>query len=95
VAPDGINKRTLIEWSEVLGGGSLAPPPQPKVYALRQRAALFGYNAVDPNLLTITPDNNLANRIDQTTDPTKWTWKLPIRRRRPVTSTSTRSIPKS
>lgn len=77
VAPDGINKRTLIEWSEVLGGGSLAPPPQPKVYALRQRAALFGYNAVDPNLLTITPDNNLANRIDQTTDPTKWTWKLP------------------
>jgi hypothetical protein len=59
VAPDTVNKRTLVQWSNVFVSGSLTPPS--KVYALRQRAALFGYNAVDPNLLTVTTaDNNLT-----------------------------------
>src|ERR1039457_918134 len=76
VTRDTINKRALVEWN----AGLTSVPAVEKhlaVYADRQRAALFGYSAVDPNLLTITTGNNLANLIDHTTDPTKWTWRLP------------------
>jgi hypothetical protein len=44
---------TRVTWGEGLGGGSVAPSSQnPKFYALRQRAALFGYNALNPLMLT-------------------------------------------
>src|SRR5271165_2882131 len=46
-APDPANKRTLVTWSEPLGGGNASVTPaqvNPRFYALRQRAALFGYN---------------------------------------------------
>lgn len=75
VTPDAINKRTLVEWSNVPVGGSLAPPQQPKVYALRQRAALFGYNAVNPNLLS-SAGNNLGSLVN-TSDGGTRTWILP------------------
>ncbi|MFZ0311535.1 MAG: putative baseplate assembly protein [Candidatus Korobacteraceae bacterium] len=54
VTPDSVNGRTLITWSEGLGSGSGVSPAQvnPQFYALRQRAALFGYNAVNPIMLT-------------------------------------------
>jgi hypothetical protein len=50
VEPDPRADRTLVHWQEPLG--SIAPrvePPQrdPRVYALRLRAALFGHNAPD------------------------------------------------
>ena len=49
VQPDTINGRTLVTWSEGLGGGASGPAKQnPKFYALRQRASLFGYNAINP-----------------------------------------------
>jgi hypothetical protein len=49
VSIDAVNARTLVTWVEGLG----ATPPQssPQFYALRQRAALFGYNAISPLLL--------------------------------------------
>lgn len=56
VQPDPVNKRTLITWAESEKLGS-APPGQgpsqenPQVFALRQRASLFGFNAMNPNLL--------------------------------------------
>ena len=66
VAPDAINQRTFIEWSEVSGGDSVPLASQnPKVYALRQRAALFGYNAVDPNMLN-PAGNNLGSLVETT-----------------------------
>ncbi len=53
VTADTPNNRTYIAWSEGLGFGSIKPAQQhPKIYALRQRAALFGYNAISPRLLT-------------------------------------------
>ena len=61
VIPDGTNNRTYVKWTEGLG---YAPdninPAQdhPKFYAFRQRAALFGYNAVSPVMLS---DDNLKN----------------------------------
>jgi hypothetical protein len=53
VTPDSSNGRTLITWSEGLGGGGVSPAQvNPRFYALRQRAALFGYNAINPIMLT-------------------------------------------
>jgi hypothetical protein len=54
VQADTANNRTRLAWNEGLGApdGSVAPAAiNPKIYALRQRAALFGYNALNPNLL--------------------------------------------
>src|SRR5271165_1290992 len=53
VQPDTVNQRTLITWgTDGLGGASGTPAQlNPKVYALRQKAALFGYNAINPLML--------------------------------------------
>lgn len=52
VEPDGANGRTLVTWSEMLGPNWQGSASQSAlVFALRQRAALFGYNAVQPLLL--------------------------------------------
>jgi hypothetical protein len=54
VQADPTRGRTLVTWSEGLGYGSSPPASQnPVFYALRQRAALFGYNAVNPMLLSV------------------------------------------
>ena len=53
VSIDAVNTRTLVTWVEPLG----ATPAQksPQFYALRQRAALFGYSAISPLLLPAEP----------------------------------------
>lgn len=52
VTTDSQNNRTYITWNEGLGGGSVQPAQSnPKFYAFRQRAALFGYNALQPVFL--------------------------------------------
>ena len=52
---DGPNNRTYITWHEGLGGGSISPASKnPKFYAFRQRAALFGYNALQTVLIDQT-----------------------------------------
>jgi hypothetical protein len=75
VTPDPINKRTFVQWSKGLGGEGVAPAQvNPKFYALRQRAALFGYNTIDPNMLDATSKHsNLTTLIDTSSSP--WTWK--------------------
>jgi hypothetical protein len=82
VTADTINKRTLVEWN--VGLTSVPAVEQhPAVYAFRQRAALFGYNAVDPNLLNPT-GTNLASLVMTSpsaspssvgSPPYPWTWK--------------------
>jgi hypothetical protein len=55
VTPDTANNRTYVTWSEGLGDPSDGGEPaqkHPKFYAFRQRASLFGYNALSPALLT-------------------------------------------
>jgi Baseplate J-like protein len=52
VQPDTINQRTLVTWAEPLSGNGSGPAQKdPQVYALRQRASLFGYNAINPLML--------------------------------------------
>jgi len=56
VEPDPKADRTLVRWQEPLGSviPHVEPPQQdPKVYALRLRAALFGHNAPAWNTLPI------------------------------------------
>jgi uncharacterized phage protein gp47/JayE len=63
VQPDTANQRTLITWAEPLGQSPVYPTEtnpsapsklNPQIFALRQRAALFGYNALNPQMLTGT-----------------------------------------
>jgi hypothetical protein len=63
VETDSVKNRTHVTWSEGLGdkAASVAPASSnPKFYALRQKAALFGYNAINPLLLTSTIQGQLA-----------------------------------
>jgi Baseplate J-like protein len=50
VETDTEGKRTYVTWSEPLGATPASV--NPRFYALRQRASLFGYNAVSPLMLT-------------------------------------------
>lgn len=63
VEPDPTHNRTRVTWQE--GLGHVVPPMSPattavKVYALRQRAGLFGNNAPDPRLMS-----NSGTQLDQ------------------------------
>jgi hypothetical protein len=71
VQPDTVNQRTLITWAEPLGtaNGSTGPSTSnPQVFALRQRAALFGYNAMNPVMLTGTTVSTSSAFTDLLTD---------------------------
>jgi hypothetical protein len=53
VQVDSEKSRTYVTWGEGLGAAGVAPASQnPRFYALRQRASLFGFNAVNPLMLT-------------------------------------------
>jgi baseplate J-like protein len=55
VETDTAGNRTYVTWSAPLGDAAAGVAPaskNPAFYALRQRASLFGYNAVNPLMLT-------------------------------------------
>jgi hypothetical protein len=64
VQPDTVNQCTLVTWAEAesLGSTTGSGPSQtnPQVYALRQRASLFGYNALNPLMLTQAAETQLG-----------------------------------
>jgi hypothetical protein len=68
---EAAKQRTLVEWTEGLGVPGTQSSQNPKLYALRQRAALFGYNAVDPRLLDATTRSGLGTAIS-----TDWVFDL-------------------
>ena len=61
VQADAANGRTLVEWSEGLGARGTPSSQNPKFYALRQHAAFFGYNAVNPRMLASKTLSALQN----------------------------------
>ncbi len=72
VTPDGANQRTLVTWGEPLGYEGVSPAQiNPKFYALRQRAALFGYNAINPLMLTAEIQSALSG-AGLLQDPVFW-----------------------
>ena len=54
VKTDTANSRTWIAWSDPQPSATSLTSTSPLLYAFRQRAALFGYNAIDPNILDKT-----------------------------------------
>lgn len=77
VEADVLKNRTRVSWLD--GLGSVVPHVEPakkapRVYALRQRAALFGHNAPDPNLMSTTEDNLLNDLVELDDDDLR-RWK--------------------
>jgi hypothetical protein len=52
IQADTSKGRTYVTWSNGLASGGSEASKNPKFYALRQRASLFGYNALNPRMLT-------------------------------------------
>ena len=74
---DTENQRTRVRWSHPLGSAFPAMSPASvgvEVHAFRQRTALFGHNAPNPNLMG-NDDSNVAELIDKTTNSSNWRWK--------------------
>lgn len=77
VQTDSVNQRTLVTWNEGLGGNGGQPAQKnPRVYALRQKAFLFGYNALDPIMLSGTQalTNLQSSGVGQVTTGTPPEW---------------------
>jgi len=75
VEADTAMGHTRVRWNEALG--SLTPsvmPSQdsPRVYALRQRASLFGHNAPDPRLMSLTSGSALNMLVQGEGENMKW-----------------------
>lgn len=67
---DTENQRTRVRWSHPLGSAFPAMSPASvgvEVHAFRQRAALFGHNAPDPNLMG-NSDSNVGELIEDDPD---------------------------
>jgi hypothetical protein len=63
-AADTVKVQTLVSWTGSLGSaGSVFGSGAPQIFALRQRAALFGYSAVDPDLLSSDTRTHLASQL--------------------------------
>ena len=77
VEPDDDAKRTWVGWER--GLGSFQPPMDPAVdpvvFALRTRGSLFGYNAIDPRLLSAPAATNFTNRINASSRT--WMFSIP------------------
>jgi hypothetical protein len=67
VQADTTKNRTQVMWGEGLGDPSDGIPPastNPKFYALRQRASLFGFNAMNPLMLTPKIRSQIAGLLN-------------------------------
>lgn len=78
VEADTDHDRTRVAWAE--GLGSVSPPTAPaargaRVFALRQRAALFGHNAPDPNLMNTGEGSNLDELLAKDGSSLKEPWE--------------------
>ena len=72
VQTDTINQRTLVTWTGPAGSSGTLSGTLPTFYALRQRAALFGYNAVNPQMLTHAVRSELGGLLSGS--PPEWTF---------------------
>ncbi|MFM0336836.1 baseplate J/gp47 family protein [Paraburkholderia fungorum] len=61
---DTHNNRTLLSW-HALDNTNPLPTNSPQLFTFRQRAALFGYNAVSPVLLDQTHLTNLGKYLNK------------------------------
>jgi hypothetical protein len=77
VTPDFDANRTRVEWAGGLGTTTphlVLPSADPKVYALRLRASLFGFNA--PHPATLSNDTLDHYLISKTPPINDWTFRI-------------------
>jgi hypothetical protein len=77
VVPDHDAERTRVEWAEGLGTTTphlVLPSANPKVYALRVRASLFGFNAPHPK--TLADDTLKHYGFDPTKPIGDWSFSI-------------------
>jgi hypothetical protein len=77
VTPDFDANRTRVEWAGGLGTSTphlVLPSANPKVYALRLRASLFGFNA--PHPATLSNDTLDHYSISKTPPISDWTFRI-------------------
>jgi predicted phage baseplate assembly protein len=79
VTTDTVRQRTLITWADGLTASATPGGPSPAIYALRQRAALFGYNAVNPVMLAKKTQQELEHHglIGAPTGTLDWSFSPP------------------
>ena len=87
VEVDNVRKVTYVTWDQPLAhtsGGTSGPPYQwpATVFAFRQKAALFGHNAPNPNLFAsaqVPTTTSLPDLINDGSTPywTWWNFKIP------------------
>jgi hypothetical protein len=63
VATDAVNNRTMVTWATPLGSYGDVSQGIPAMYAMRQKASLFGYNALNPEMLTPTIQGQLKDYL--------------------------------
>jgi baseplate J-like protein len=77
VTVDGPSNRTFVTWSEGLGDKAANVSPaakNPAFYALRQRASLFGFNAMNPLMLAGAALTAIVNAGLLNSSSTEWTF---------------------
>src|SRR5262249_30800859 len=78
VVVDKVRNLTYVSWDQTLShatSGNLTTWTTAKVFALRQKAALFGHNAPDPNLFASAQNSSvtsLPNLINDSSTPWRW-----------------------
>jgi hypothetical protein len=78
VQADAEKNRTLVSWGEGLGDPTHGVTPaskNAKFYALRQRASLFGYNALNPQMLTPGTKAQIASLLNASGND--WKFAMP------------------
>lgn len=80
VVTDTLRNLTYVTWNQPLTHltGNPGTWTVAKVFALRQKAALFGNIAPNPNLFSqanAPTSTSLPNLIDDKTNPSNWSWK--------------------
>lgn len=80
IQTDSVNNRTLVSWDSPLqhktgGGTSSNSWTTAKIFAFRQKAALFGNNAPSPYLFVNATNNTTTSLPDLiTVSGSSWTW---------------------
>ncbi len=73
VAEDPLQNRSTIELNKALEAGRI-PQANLKVFALRQKAALFGHNSPDANLIS-APSTAISSLLFDTASDGRRSWK--------------------
>ncbi len=86
VTPCATLDRTRIDWADPIDSVTLSteePPPDHRIFHLRDRASLFGHNAPSPKVFSLEQLKNFFGS-STTTAPDDWTFDIDVTNQRIV-----------